>query len=585
MNKYLQQGLLTAIVVSLAACGGSGGGGSKTSSSASSLASSSAPASSSAAPVSSSSSGTSSSASGPAQTLTGVFLDSAVAGIGYRTETKSGVTNSLGEFDYVEGENVIFFIGDLELPPAPAKGVVTPADIAAAKHDDNAAVAITKTNILQLLQTLDEDGDPSNGIQLSEAADSKFKADNLPDITSVTFDTDVVAFLPEGVSLVSESDALEHFDRTLKSQLLGSWVYSEGEGKRNVLTFIDSSRYIIIHEHDDEESQRPGSVEYGEYEWNPEAGQLAVALIGESDADGGLWSESNAEGGVVTHTLTVNGADLTLGTPTDGQAVFTRIIDSNNPIIGGWGMYEVEDDNLNVLTFLSATEYVIAHTNNQESYAGAENQPLSGEFGTYTLTDGRFRVTGATVDTDGEGGLYNADSESDQLNEALQITPWGDLLFEDDDEGSFSFMRLGSFVANLQDYSSDNPLGTVLVVRDSMGFSENYIAGKSFTAKAVEDGSNTVLTFNFYDDVNEDGEGTGTLAVDGDEGEDGFDITWGINSTATVMVKFVDGSESFTLAISKLVSSNSDTDSKVLMSLESQEESSLWESRLQMINK
>ena len=35
---------------------------------------------------------------------TGVFLDSPVINIGYKTETLSGVTNTQGEYEYLSGE-------------------------------------------------------------------------------------------------------------------------------------------------------------------------------------------------------------------------------------------------------------------------------------------------------------------------------------------------------------------------------------------------------------------------------------------------------------------------------------------------
>ena len=59
-------------------------------------------------------------------TQTGVFIDSPVIGIGYKTETLSGFTGSNGEYEFLPGETVTFFIGDLELPPTLATGTVTP---------------------------------------------------------------------------------------------------------------------------------------------------------------------------------------------------------------------------------------------------------------------------------------------------------------------------------------------------------------------------------------------------------------------------------------------------------------------------
>ncbi|HEX7763276.1 MAG TPA: hypothetical protein VF433_06670, partial [Cellvibrio sp.] len=142
-------------------CGGSGSG-SKNSSSVSSLSSSAAVS------VSSVSSAETSStqSSSQAPVVTGVFLDAAVANIGYRTETQEGVTNGQGEFSYRVGELITFFIGALELPSVTAKDIVTPLDMASTETlEDNQVI-----NILRLLQSLDKDGDASNGIEITAAA-------------------------------------------------------------------------------------------------------------------------------------------------------------------------------------------------------------------------------------------------------------------------------------------------------------------------------------------------------------------------------------------------------------------------------
>lgn len=110
------------------------------------------------------------SASSVAQSVinTGVFLDSPVINIGYRTETQEGVTNELGEYKFIEGETVTFFIGELELPASLAKEVVTPFDLVGVTDINNSTVV----NIIRLLQTLDRDGIPENGITITDTAKS-----------------------------------------------------------------------------------------------------------------------------------------------------------------------------------------------------------------------------------------------------------------------------------------------------------------------------------------------------------------------------------------------------------------------------
>jgi len=112
-------------------------------------------------------------------TLEGTFVDSAVAGINYECGDNSGVTDIDGKFDYNLGDSCTFKIGDFSIGSidnmtveAP---VVTPFDVAV---DDEQAIKIAS-----ILQTIDADGDPSNGIDItsfvSDHDTSKFTADLL----------------------------------------------------------------------------------------------------------------------------------------------------------------------------------------------------------------------------------------------------------------------------------------------------------------------------------------------------------------------------------------------------------------------
>ena len=216
-------------------------------------------------------------------------------------------------------------------------------------------------------------------------------------------------------------------ESALSERIIGSWLFSEGTGKRNVLTFLDDSRYMIIHEHDDEPgvpgSQTAGSVEYGNYSWNQNTDAFSVSLIDESDGWGGLY-----DGGSDVASVQVSGNALTMGFLGGDTVVFTRAFDNNNPLVGAW-IHEEAFGDVNVLTFLSNSDYVIAHTANSESYPGDLPQALSGEFGTYTL-NGNVFTPEATLETDGDGGLYNAFSPPGGNTASLEIMYSGDLLFD-----------------------------------------------------------------------------------------------------------------------------------------------------------
>lgn len=101
--------------------------------------------------------------------LAGVFMDGPVGGINYSTPTFKGVTKADGIFQYKAGETVTFSVGELVLGSSAGKPVVTPLDIV---PDAKAASDQRVVNICVLLQTLDQDGDPANGILISEKAAS-----------------------------------------------------------------------------------------------------------------------------------------------------------------------------------------------------------------------------------------------------------------------------------------------------------------------------------------------------------------------------------------------------------------------------
>ncbi|MEX2489284.1 MAG: hypothetical protein WD356_07105 [Pseudomonadales bacterium] len=104
--------------------------------------------------------------------VSGTFVDSPVDGLDYLglpsgTTGVTGDTGAAGGFEVEEGDTVTFSIGGLTLGTSgvvESNGIVTPAELAGDRTDANNARAI---RIAQFLQSLDEDGDTSNGISIS----------------------------------------------------------------------------------------------------------------------------------------------------------------------------------------------------------------------------------------------------------------------------------------------------------------------------------------------------------------------------------------------------------------------------------
>ncbi|WP_135622363.1 hypothetical protein [Solemya pervernicosa gill symbiont] len=163
-----------------------------------------------------------------ATTLSGVFTDSPVKGLNYSCAPSglSGVTTAGGIYEYEDGDSCTFSIGDVEIGSAVADGVVSPIDLVS----DSSPTDPTVVNIVQLLMMLDDDGDPSNGIELdgSSSTGADFSAavgGGTVDFSSATFDVDMDDVESSlGRTLPSDSDAEDHLTSSLSCALSGAFT-------------------------------------------------------------------------------------------------------------------------------------------------------------------------------------------------------------------------------------------------------------------------------------------------------------------------------------------------------------------------
>ncbi|MBF0096917.1 MAG: putative Ig domain-containing protein, partial [Magnetococcales bacterium] len=156
----------------------------------------------------------------------GVFLDSAVQGIRYRTASFEGVTDSSGGFSYKPGETVTFSIGGVVIGTVTMGAskdlpIVTPTLLAQAMSTSDSAKENAVVNIVRLLQTLDDDGDPSNGINLGNADEIQASSIDFTVAPDDFASNDNVKGLVKTVTrsesgaLVSQEQAMQHYTQTL----------------------------------------------------------------------------------------------------------------------------------------------------------------------------------------------------------------------------------------------------------------------------------------------------------------------------------------------------------------------------------
>lgn len=223
-------------------------------------------------------------------TRTGIFIDSPVYNIGYRTESQNGVTDRNGAFLYNDGEMVTFFIGDLEFPTVMAQPQVTPMTLASTNDINNQIVI----NIARLLQSLDQDGIPSNGIEIAEEASAFAKPINF-DVSTTEFENSPdVIYLVENTlittdTLISIEETLEHLNTNLS--VVGTWLFSDEIGELGGFTLFDDNRFMFF----EAEGEEPNGMESGTYSYDAQNGTITFNVTFDNNDNGGINSTDDDE--------------------------------------------------------------------------------------------------------------------------------------------------------------------------------------------------------------------------------------------------------------------------------------------------
>ena len=158
----------------------------------------------------------------------GVFLDSAVAGVNYITSSGlAGVTDTNGTFYYNPGDTVSFTLGDVSLGSVIGSAKLTPVEVMGASGTADPKVI----NLSRLLQTLDADGDPSNGINIEASTQTALKGKAIDfDVPVESFDKATTAVTEAvGKPMISATAALKHLHSTMEDQGMDSKVASDKE--------------------------------------------------------------------------------------------------------------------------------------------------------------------------------------------------------------------------------------------------------------------------------------------------------------------------------------------------------------------
>ena len=186
--------------------------------------------------------GSSSSSSNDVKTGTGYYVDNAVAGVDYVCGAKTGKTDKDGKFVFEKGKECKFTLAGVPLRTTKADELV-----------DGKKVVENNKKVAKLLQSIDSDGDLSNGIQitdkvitaLTKALETTQNQGKLPEGTVLTEVVANVGHDVEGVSgdVRSDVEVEQHLAQTqteiTKELLAGKTFYVVGpDGETNQIVLF-----------------------------------------------------------------------------------------------------------------------------------------------------------------------------------------------------------------------------------------------------------------------------------------------------------------------------------------------------------
>lgn len=156
---------------------------------------------------------------GPEPTKSGLFKDTRTVGLDYKVGGYTGRTDDLGAFKYFsEDDDITFSVGGVVIGTVKVSQVLTPIDL----FVDGNSEKIDVQNIVSFLLALDDDSDPSNGINITEAQAEEAKNWNQLDFSSADFENDVAA-IDEDLVLPTATEARAHIEATYNCMYSGLW--------------------------------------------------------------------------------------------------------------------------------------------------------------------------------------------------------------------------------------------------------------------------------------------------------------------------------------------------------------------------
>ena len=237
------------------------------------------------------------------ETVSGVFIDSAVEGLRYVSGSLSGTTNASGEFQCQS--SIQFYVGDILLGNASCNEVITPVDLVSSASSD--PTHPTVSNIARFLQTLDDDGNPENGITITTAVANLASGQTIDFHADFDTNTNIQSLVNTMTSarnagaanLVSTTSAKAHLENSMFEMMVGTYKGSYSGDDSGTWTIIINSSGTIIGVTGDSRLISGGVISAGNANFSVGSTGQTSTYRGKFNLDGnasGTWLNQPARG-------------------------------------------------------------------------------------------------------------------------------------------------------------------------------------------------------------------------------------------------------------------------------------------------
>jgi len=307
------------------------------------------------------------------ETAEAYYLDSAVAGVNYKCGSLEGITDEEGKFSFEKGQACVFSLGEIFLRAMDSTLLVEGKKIV----EENLTVAT-------VLQSLDNDGDPSNGITITKEVINAFESavkevsDALVIPQTVEHLETVVATIENNVTdfkgyAVSQEDALAHLQTTegtvTKELLAGKTFYivvnlDESDGSSPELEKMeinsDASSVKFTHLETGNITEQVIEIDGDKFIFLDDDGEYSIV----SQADGYIYFDDRYADGSkdgIGHRLYTNEADAKKYLDSLSSGDTESITKFSTEWLNGKTLYDLyEDDDGWYITAISFTDTTLS---------------------------------------------------------------------------------------------------------------------------------------------------------------------------------------------------------------------------------